>query len=82
MHCKKEIVILTKELLFEFQMSQMRVTKCVFHILEALLDQRMEHISDALLGNVSSKHSLTKECWNTLAIHYFVSLLMSFRSTP
>ena len=79
LHCKKEIVILTKELLFEFQM---RVTKCVFHILEALLDQRMEHISDALLGNVSSKHSLTKECWSTLAIHYLAPCLCLFEALP
>ena len=33
----------------------------------SLHDQRMlEHISDTLLGNVSSKPSLTKECWSTL----------------
>ena len=41
-HCKKEIVIMTKELLFEFQM-------------------RVTNVFSTFL-----KHSLTKECWNTL----------------
>ena len=45
-HCKKEIVILTKELLFEFQ-------------------TRVTNVFSTFL-----KYSLTKECWNTLVIHY------------
>ena len=65
-------------------MSQMRVSNVFSTFLKHSLTKEWgAHYSYALLGNVSSKHSLhDQECWSTLAIHYLAPCLCLFEALP